>query len=298
MNSTAALYVIAVLIWGSTWLGIEYQLGIVPAEVSVFYRYLLAASILFTWCLFKRIPMRFNLRAHSRFALLGLLLFCLNYLLTYQGQRYITSALMSIAFSTMVWLNIINMRLFFGQRTGWSVLVGATLGIIGMTLMFSPAVKELTFEDATVIGAMLGIVATYIASLGNMASHLAHKDQLPVLQSNAWGMAYGAVFNGLIAFALGREFNFDPSLTYVGSLIYLALFGSVIAFGAYLTLLGRIGPAKAGYINLLSPLVAIALSTLFEDMQFSWAMIAGITMVLAGNFFVLRRRSQERKRPT
>ncbi len=291
MNATAGLYLTCVLIWGSTWLGIEYQLGVVPAEVSVFYRYALAAVILLAWCLVKRIPMRFSPRAHIRFALLGLLMFSVNYVLTYQGQRFITSALMSIAFSTMVWLNIINMRLFFNEKTGWPVLVGATLGIIGMTLMFSPAVKELTLEDATVLGALLGIAATYIASLGNMAAELANREKLPVLQSNTWGMVYGAAFNGLIALALGREFSFEPTVGYVGSLVYLALFGSAIAFGAYLTLIGRIGPAKASYITILSPLVAIGLSFLFEDMRFSWVMIAGIVMVLAGNYFVLSRRA-------
>ncbi len=291
MNATVGLYLTCVLIWGSTWLGIEYQLGVVPAEVSVFYRYALAAVILLAWCLVKRIPMRFSPRAHIRFALLGLLMFSVNYVLTYQGQRFITSALMSIAFSTMVWLNIINMRLFFNEKTGWPVLVGATLGIIGMTLMFSPAVKELTLEDATVIGALLGIAATYIASLGNMAAELANREKLPVLQSNTWGMVYGAAFNGLIALALGREFSFEPTVGYVRSLVYLALFGSAIAFGAYLTLIGRIGPAKASYITILSPLVAIGLSFLFEDMRFSWVMIAGIVMVLAGNYFVLSRRA-------
>ncbi|MFK8031008.1 MAG: DMT family transporter [Gammaproteobacteria bacterium] len=290
--STTGLYAIAVLIWGSTWLAIEYQLGVVPAEVSVFYRYVLAALVLFSWCVFKRIPLRFNLNAHTRFALLGLLMFSLNYLLTYQGQRFLTSALMSIAFSTMVWLNIINMRLFFGEKAGWPVLVGATLGIVGMTLMFAPAVQEITLEDDTVIGALLGVAATYLASLGNMASQLAHREKLPVMQSTAWGMAYGALFNGLIAFALGREFIFDPSPLYVGSLIYLALFGSVIAFVAYLTLLGRIGPAKAGYSTILSPLVALLLSALFEDMQFSWVMLVGMAMVLAGNYFVLSKRGR------
>lgn len=289
---TPVLYATAVLIWGSTWLAIEYQFGVVPTEVSIFYRYLLAAAVLFGWCLARRIPMRFDLKAHSRFALLGLLLFTLNYVLTYQGQKFITSALMSIAFSTMVWMNIINLRLFFGEKSDWSVLVGATLGIVGITLMFAPAVAEVTLEDATIKGALLGVTATYIASLGNMAAHLSQRERLPVLQSNAWGMAYGALFNGIIALLLGRTFNFDPSFSYISSLLYLAVFGSVIAFGAYLTLLGRIGAVKAGYMTLLSPLVAIALSTLFEDMRFSKVMAAGVAMVLTGNFFVLRRRAQ------
>jgi drug/metabolite transporter (DMT)-like permease len=219
------------------------------------------------------------------------MLFSLNYLLTYQGQRYITSALMAIAFSTMVWLNIVNLRIFFGERTGWPVLVGASLGVVGMVLMFAPAVKKLTFADATVIGAILGVTATYIASLGNMAAQLAQREKLPIVQSNAWGMAYGAVFNGLIALFLGREFTFELSATYIGSLIYLSVFGSVIAFGAYLTLLGRIGAARAGYITILSPLVAMLLSVIFEDMQFTPVMLAGIALVLTGNYFVLKRRA-------
>ncbi|MEM7082343.1 MAG: EamA family transporter [Pseudomonadota bacterium] len=291
--NTASLYLTAVIIWGSTWLAIEYQLGVVPPEVSVFYRYLIAAAVLFGWCLFRQIPMRFDLKAHSRFALLGLMLFSLNYLLTYQGQRFITSALMSIAFSTMVWLNIINLRLFFKERTGWPVVVGATLGILGMTLMFAPAVQHLTLEDDTIIGALLGLTATYLASLGNMAAQLAQREQLPIVQSNAWGMAYGALFNGLIAWVLGREFVFDPSAQYVSSLIYLAVFGSVIAFGAYLTLLGRIGAARAGYITILSPLVAIVLSVLFEDLEITGVMLAGMMMVLAGNYYVLSKRNSQ-----
>lgn len=292
MLSTPVLYVTAVLIWGSTWLAIEYQFGVVPPEVSIFYRYVLASLILFSWCLARNIPMRFGLKAHSRFALLGLLLFTLNYVLTYHGQRYITSALMSIAFSTMVWMNIVNLRLFFGEKSGWSVLVGATLGIVGMTLMFAPAVEHVTLQDATVTGALLGVTATYIASLGNMTAHLSQKEKLPVLQSNAWGMTYGAAFNGIIALAMGREFTFDASLSYVVSLTYLSLFGSVIAFGAYLTLIGRIGAVRAGYMTILSPVVAIVLSALFEDMQFSVIMVAGMAMVLAGNYFVLRKRAQ------
>lgn len=291
MNN-ASLYIVTVLIWGSTWLAIEFQLGVVPAEVSVFYRYALAAAILFAWCAVKRLRLRFSWRAHGQFALLGLLMFSINYLFAYHGQRYLDSALMAVAFSTLVWMNIINSRIFFGARTGRTVLIGAALGIIGMGLMFAPAIGEASLSDATLIGALMGVAGTYSASLGNMAAQKAQHMQLPIVQSNAWGMAYGAMINGIIALAAGSEFVYEPTLEYTASLIYLALFGSVIAFGAYLTLLGRIGASRAGYITILFPLVAILLSVLFEDLKLTPVMLSGMALVLIGNYLVMRRTAQ------
>ena len=139
------------------------------------------------------------------------------------------------------------------------------------------------------IGALFGICGAYIASLGNMVSLSAQQSSLPVVQSNAWGMAYGALFTGLIAMAQGHEFVFDWSFRYVGSLFYLALFGSVIGFGAYLTLLGRIGAHKAGYASVLFPVVALLLSALFEGLHLGVLVICGMMLALLGNVFVMRR---------
>ena len=134
--SNRLLYVITVLIWGSTWIAIEYQLGVVEPEVSVFNRYALASVLLFAWCLWKGIRLTFSLRTHIQFVLLGLLLFCLNYILTYQAQRYITSALTAIVFSAMVWMNMLNARIFFGVRSGGRVWFGSVSGIAGILLLF------------------------------------------------------------------------------------------------------------------------------------------------------------------
>ena len=82
MNNTL-LYAITVLIWGSTWLAIEFQLGVVAPEVSVTYRYLLAAALLFVWCLTQKKSLRFDLKSHLFFLGLGLLLFCINYIAAY-----------------------------------------------------------------------------------------------------------------------------------------------------------------------------------------------------------------------
>jgi len=259
------LYVVTVLVWGSTWFAIEHQLGVVSPEVSIFYRYLGAAALLFVWCLVRGLNLKFDRRAHSRFILLGLLLFCLNYIVTYHAQQYITSALAAIAFSTMLWMNII-------------------------LILFLPQVGNVALSDATLYGAMLAIVGALIASLGNMVSQSAQKEQLPIVQSNAWGMLYGAALTGSIAFGQGKEFSFDWSMAYVTSLLYLIVFGSIVAFGAYLTLLGRIGAHRAGYAMVMFPVVALILSFLFEGLQITGNIVVGVAFVLLGNLFVLQRR--------
>jgi drug/metabolite transporter (DMT)-like permease len=287
--SNTILYLITVLVWGSTWLAIEFQLGEVAPEVSVFYRYSLASLLLFAWCAARGLTLKFGLRGHVRFLLLGLLLFCLNYILTYHAQQHITSALAAIAFSTMLWMNIANSRLFFGVRSGPRVIIGSALGVAGIVTLFLPQVGSITLSDATFYGATLAVLGAFVASLGNMVSQEAQKGGLPVLQANAWGMFYGTLLTGSIAWAQGHAFTFDWSAGYVISLGYLAVFGSIVAFGAYLTLLGRIGAHKAGYAVVMFPVIALILSVLFEGLQITANIISGAILVTAGNVIILRR---------
>lgn len=285
-----ALYIATVLIWGSTWLAIEFQLGVVAPVVSVFYRYAIAASLLFAWCLLRGRSLRFGPAAHGRFMLLGLTLFSVNYLFAYHAQEWITSALAAILFSTMLWLNMINARLFFGTRSGARVVTGSLIGIAGIVVLFYPEVRYLTWTDMTLFGAGLALLGAFISSLGNMVSQSAQHRGLPVITSNAWGMGYGALFTGLTAVAEGTEFAFDASAGYVVSLLYLAVFGSALAFGAYLTLLGRIGAHRAGYAMVMFPVVALVLSILFEGLQITPHLLAGVGLVMLGNVFVLQGR--------
>ncbi len=283
------LYLITVLIWGTTWIAIEFQLGEVAPGVSIFYRYTLAALLLFGWCRARHLPLAFDRSAHARFALLGLLLFCLNYILTYYAQVHITSALSAIAFSTMLWMNIANARLFFGTRAGARVLFGSVLGIAGIAILFLPEVSALSLSDTTLYGAGLCVIGAYVASLGNMVSQSAQQRKLPIVQSNAWGMLYGAGFTGLIALVQGHEFNFEWSTSYLVSLLYLAVFGSIVAFGSYLTLLGRIGAHRAGYAVVMFPVVALAVSLAFEGLELSANIVIGVVLVMAGNVLILQR---------
>ena len=292
--SNLLLYAVTVLIWGSTWLAIEFQLGIVEPEVSIVYRYAAASIILFAWCRLRGLGLGFGLVQHGWFLLLGLLLFCLNYILAYRAQIYISSALTAIAFSSIVWMNIINARLFFGTRSSRRVLIGSVLGVAGILILFAPQVRELKLTDTVFLGSLLAIIGALVASLGNMASQSAQRQKLPVVQSNAWGMFYGAVLTALVAAVQRHPFTFDWSVGYVTSLAYLAIFGSIVAFGAYLTLLGRIGAHRAGYAMVMFPVVALILSALFEGLVIDANIILGTTFVLAGNLFVLGKAEADR----
>ena len=295
--SNPLLYLVTVLIWGSTWIAIEFQLGVVAPEVSVFYRYAAAAALLFGWCRWRGLQLRYPWRAHSRFVLLGTLLFSLNYVIAYHAQIYITSALTAIAFSTMLWMNIANSRLFFGVRAGARVLAGALLGICGIAVLFMPEIETVSLSDRTLYGAALAVLGAFVASLGNMVSQGAQKEGLPIVQSNAWGMFYGALLTGSFAFGQGQTFNFDWSADYVVSLMYLAVFGSVVAFGAYLTLLGRIGAHKAGYAVVMFPVVALVISFFFEGLVISIETVVGIALVIGGNLLVVGAKSESRPVP-
>ena len=287
--SNTILYIVTVLIWGSTWLAIEFQLGIVEPEVSIVYRYVIASVSLISWCKYKGLSLKFNLKPHLWFMLFGLLLFGLNYILAYRAQEHITSALAAIAFSMILWMNIILSRVVFGTRATPRVLVGAVLGIVGIIIIFAPQVETVSLGDTVFYGSVLALAGALTASCGNIASQAAQMRALPVIQGNTWGMVYGAVFTAIVAVASGHNFNFDATFTYITSLVYLAIFGSVIAFGAYLTLIGRIGAHRAGYAPVMWPVVALALSMAFEGLRLDESIIVGTSFVLLGNLLVLKQ---------
>ena len=185
-------------------------------------------------------------------------------------------------------MNIMNARIFFGVRVGRRVYAGALLGLLGIPTLFGPQVSEVSLSDSVLFGCLLAVTGALLASFGNMASQAAQNRKLPVVQSNAWSMLYGGVLTTLFALALGKPFTFDPSAGYIISLAYLTIFGSIIAFGAYLTLLGRIGAHRAGYATVMFPVVALILSILFEGLTINPFIVVGFALVLAGNLLVLR----------
>lgn len=282
------LYLIAIIIWGTTWIFITWQLGSVDPLVSVVYRFALAAICLMFICLFKNYSLRFSPKQHLMIASQGAFLFGFNYWLIYVAQQEITSGLVAIVFSSLVIMNVFNSKLLLGGKISILALAGALLGIVGIGLIFWPEVngQHWTEKHYTYLG--IGFLATFVASIGNVISQRNHKSGLAVIPSCALGMAYGALFLGMLAIALNLEFTIDWSLKYVGSLLYLSIIGSVLAFVAYLTLMGRIGVVKASYLTLFVPIVALLISTIFESYQWHIQSVAGLSSIILGQWLVLK----------
>ena len=289
------LYLVSVLIWGSTWLAITFQLGRVPPEVSVAYRFALASAMLFAWCGVRGLRLAYPGRAHAGMALQGALLFGLNYVLVYLAEARLASGLVALIFSLMVFVNIVAARLFLGTKIVPATLTAAALGVSGVALVFWPEMAAGSGREQAWLGLAFALVSTVSASLGNIVAARNQRRGLPVVQANAYGMAYGALFVTLYALVMGRPFLFEASAGYVLSLGYLALFGSVVAFGAYLTLVGRIGADRAGYTAAAVPIVAVLLSTFFEGLRWHATTFLGIALCLGGNVLVLRRKAAAAK---
>lgn len=287
--SNLFLYVLTVVVWGTTWYVIKFQLGVVPADVSVAYRFVLAGLIMLSFCLIKGLKLRFSIKDHGFFLIQGFFLFCLNYILFYQSTFVLTTGLIAVVFTSMLIFNNINSAIFFKTKTSFSTMLAALLGIFGIGLIFWPELDKLNFDHATIYALLLAVAGSFSASLGNMASMRNQQHKIPVIQANTWSMFYGGGLTSLYAFTSGVTFSFDFSFSYISSLIYLSLFGSVIAFWSYLTLLGRIGAGKAAYATVLFPIVALLISTIFENYQWSLMAFAGVLISLVGNILILKK---------
>jgi drug/metabolite transporter (DMT)-like permease len=286
---SASLYLASVLIWGSTWYAIKFQLGVVAPEVSLVYRFALAAIILLSFCALTGRSLKYSLRQHWFIALQGLFLFSSNYLVFYWATGLLTSGIVALMFSTVILMNIVNGAIFMRLAVSRRVILGACFGIEGIASIFWAELGAVDNNADTWRGLWMCLLATFFASIGNIISARNQKNGIPVIQTNAWGMGYGALVMLAYALVSGVSFNYDPGFSYSVSLIYLSVFGSILAFGFYLTLVGRIGADKAAYAAVLFPVIALGLSTIFENYQWSLRAVFGFALVLLGNYIVLTR---------
>jgi drug/metabolite transporter (DMT)-like permease len=285
---TTPLFIICSAIWGSTWLAIKYQLGVVAPELSVAYRFGLAAIVLFAWCVATQRSLRFTAREHGYLIALGVMLFGLNYIGIYWAERFVTSGLVAVLFATIVFMNPAGMRLTFGAPLSARTLIASTLGVAGVALLFLPELDQATHGASAGYGIAFALGATVIACGGNLIAIRNHKAGIPTFPGTAWGMAYGALSAALAAIARGVPWTFDIHPAYLFSLAYLSVFGSIIAFGAYLTLLKRVGGGPSAFVAVATPVIALALSTLFEGYRWTWVAGLGVVLAVAGNWLALR----------
>ncbi|MFD8542311.1 DMT family transporter [Streptomyces sp. NPDC059649] len=291
----AVLYVVTVLIWGSTWLAIKGQLGDVHPTVSVAYRFALAAVILLAWARLRGLPLRYPLRVHGQFVLMGGLMFSTNFVCFYFAEQHLTTGLVSIIFAMSLLVNMVFARLFFRRTITPKMLVGGAIGLLGIVTVFWPEFQNFGLSSGSGQGIVLSALGTLVFCLGNVVSGKTQAAGIPVVQGTGFAMAYGALLTAPFALVFGGGAAFDPSLKYTGSLVYLAVFGSVVGFGAYLTLLGRIGGERAAYAMVLFPIVALLLSTVFESFHWTVRDLMGVALILIGNAVMLTNPALVRK---
>ncbi|TCT03469.1 DMT family transporter [Aquabacter spiritensis] len=282
-----ALYAVTVLIFGSAWLPLRFQLGVVDPEVSAVWRFLVASSCMIAIVLATRGRLSFPWRDHLLFAVLGATLFSLNFLSFYYAGFHLTSGLMSVLFALVAVfipiLTAISTRTWPQPR----ILAGAIVGIVGVGLIFGPELTESGLGSGLHLGLMAGLAGTVLFAFGSMASAIAGRRGLPQASVNAFSMTYGFLFLLAIALLKGATFQVEWTGRYLGALAYLIFFPTLLGFAVYMQLIKRIGASRAGYGAVLFPIVALLLSTAFEQYHWTWSAAAGIALVLTGNVVVL-----------
>jgi len=285
------LYITSILIWGSTWFAIKFQLGHIDPILSIAYRFLLASVILFFYCLMVGLRLRFRWKDHAFIALQGFLSFTVSYWFVYMAEERVTSGLVAVIASSLILANIVNSALFLKTRINPLVVVGGLIGIAGIVLIFWHEVTAITLTDKNIYAIALVGSSTFFYSLGNITVERNRKHRLPVIQTNMFSMAYAAIIMFALAAILRKPFRFDMSLPYMGSLLYLAVLGSVVAFYCYFSLIGEIGADKAAYAAVVIPMIALFLSTLFESYRWTLLACIGIVFLVTGNFFVINKKT-------
>lgn len=286
---TVLLYISVVLIWGSTWFAVSYQIGVVPPEISVAYRIGISAFLMFSWSLARGLPLRFTLNEHLFMILQGTLIFSTNFFLFYLAASRITTGLIAVIFSTASVMTLLLNSLLLKRPPPLRFLLGALLGAGGICLIFSHQFTGVRFQSTIGVGLLLSLGGTFCFSLGSIVSARNRGAGFSACGNSAWAMLYGTVLLCVFASVRGKHFAFDFSLPYVTSLAYLSIIGSVIAFAAYFALLTRIKSEQAAYSTVLFPIVALTLSTFFEGYQWTGSAALGVLLTLTGNLLVLKQ---------
>jgi drug/metabolite transporter (DMT)-like permease len=288
---TAFLYALCVLIWGTTWFAITAQLGAIAPELGVALRFAFAATLLFAWCRWRGLRLGFTRRHHTLFAVQGLAGFSISYVCIYHAERFIVSGVVAVAYAASPLLVMLAARVVNGTPMSRRVGAGGALGLAGVALIFSHELGRLGGAPGVLAGAVLAVSAVLLSAVATLAASRYQRDGISGWPPLAWAMGYGAA-GSFVAMALaslldGRSWQIDWSGPFVVSFLYLAVAGSILTFGAFYTLVQRIGPARAGYIGVMTPVVALAVSSALEGFAWTGETVAGVALAIAGNFIAM-----------
>ena len=284
------LFLITLFCWSPTWYLIKFQLGYVDPLVSVFYRFLIAAIIIFIYLIIKNKNLKFSINHHFWFLFFGTCLYSINYVFFYLSNTYLISAYPAIVFSTVVIMNILGETFYFKKKPSLKTLIGATIGMIGIIIIFKDEIFNFSLTEGTHIGLFLALIGTFCASTGNMVYQRNLNNNFPVIQTIAYAMLYGSLVTLMATQVRGAELLFENSISYISSLLYLAIFGSIFAFVSYLKLLEKVGPGRAGYVGVVMPVLALMISTIFEKLEWQIDLIIGLPILIIGAILVINQK--------
>lgn len=276
------------LIWSTTWFAIKFQLGVVPPVVSVVYRFALAAVVLFAWLLITRKSLKLSAGQHLMVAGQGLFVFALQYPLVYVAEGHVVSAVVAVIFASLSFVNLILFRVTLGLKAAPLAWAGSAAGLLGVAALSWGEAARMHMDPDVLLGLGLAILAVVLSAAGNLFAAKVQAMEVPVATSTAWAMGYGAAALAVYALVTGQPFAFEFTPAYIGSLVYLALFGSVAAFLTYYFLARRTGYSFASYISALTPPLAMGISALFEGARWGWEALAGLVLVVLGQYLLIR----------
>lgn len=286
---------IVTLIWGSTWIVIRDQLGVVPPSWSVTYRFLLAGIVMLAFAAWRRKGIRLDARGWLFAAALGLTQFCLNFNFVYRAEHHITSGLVAVTFGLLLVPNALLARIFLGQRMGAQLLVGSGVAICGVALLFLHEARGNPNGGADLLaGIGLTLAGVLAASIANVMQAAPIAKRYPMIAMLGVAMLIGAAIDGVYAWSMVGPPVFDPRPIYWLGVAYLGIAASAIAFPLYFGVLRAIGPAKAAYSGVIVPVIAMTLSTVFEGYRWSLLAVGGAVLVGAGLVIALRARRPNR----
>ncbi|HEV6968733.1 DMT family transporter [Roseateles sp.] len=275
------LFLAPVAIWASTWHVILYQLGsTVPVLTSVGWRFLLAALMLAALARRQGASLKLPPRAHGFALATGVIQYAGNYWAVYEAERYVPSGLVAVLFCLMVFMNALVAWLLWRQPVSRRFLAASSGAVLGVALIFWPEIAATGARPDAALGLSLSFFAVVAAVIGGFFTMALTRRGLPLLPVLAWSMGYGAAFLLALSLATGHGLRFDTAWPYVGSLVYLAAFGSVIAFTLYYKLAERRGPAQAALVGVLVPVIALMVSAALEGWQATPLALAGMGLCL------------------
>ena len=284
------LFGITLFCWSPTWYVIKFQLGYVDPLVSVFYRFLAASILIFIYLIIKNKKLKFSLNYHVWFLFFGVCLYSVNYVFFYLSNTYLISAFPAIVFSTVVIMNILGEAFYFKKKPSKKTVAGAAIGMIGIIIIFNDEIFNFSLSNGAHVGLFLALLGTFCASTGNMVHQRNLNNNFPLIETIAYAMLYGSFVTLLITQIKGTELLFEYSFSYIISLAYLSIIGSIFAFIFYLKLLEKVGAGRAGYVGVTMPVLALFISTIFESLEWQLNLIIGLPVLMIGAVLVINQK--------